>query len=152
MMQAMMNEGTMTNPIESTRSVVIERIFPYPPEKLWRALTESPLLAQWLLSNDFEPVAGRRFQFRNEPVPGWNGVIDCEVQVVDPMRELAYSWGSMGLVTVVHWTLTPAAGGTLVRMEQSGFGADQEFAYKGATYGWKRFLGELEKVLDGGVL
>jgi uncharacterized protein YndB with AHSA1/START domain len=67
------------------------------------------------------------------------------------LRELSYSWASMGLVTVVHWTLTPAAGGTLVRMEQSGFGPGQEFAYKGATYGWKRFLGELEKVLDGGV-
>jgi uncharacterized protein YndB with AHSA1/START domain len=147
-----MSTETAANPTaESTRSVVIERVFPHPPEKLWRALTDGPLLAQWLMNNDFVPVAGRPFQFRAEPVPGWNGIIDCEVKVVDPLKELSYTWGTMGTVTVVHWTLTPAAGGTLVRMEQSGFGAGQEFAYKGATYGWKRFLGELERVLDGGV-
>ena len=137
--------------VVATKSVVMERVFPHGAEKVWRALTEGSLLAQWLMKNDFEPVVGRAFQFRNEPVPGWDGVIECEVQIVEPLKELSYTWGSMGLVTVVHWTLTPAAGGTLVRMEQSGFGPDQEFAYKGATYGWKRFLGELEKMLDGGV-
>jgi len=134
-----------------TKSVVIERVFPHGAEKVWRALTEGPLLAQWLMNNDFEPVVGRGFQFRAEPVPGWNGVIDCEVKVVEPLKKLAYSWGTMGQGLMVHWTLTPAAGGTLVRMEQSGFGPGMEHAYKGATYGWKRFLGELEKVLDGGV-
>jgi uncharacterized protein YndB with AHSA1/START domain len=142
----------MSNPVESntaggTRSVVIERVFPHPPEKLWRALTESPLLAQWLLNNDFEPVAGRRFQFRSEAVPNWDGVIDCEVQIVDPLKQLSYSWGALGLESVVVWTLTPTEGGTHVRMEHSGFRPDQEFAYKGATYGWQKFIGGLERVL-----
>jgi len=50
---------------------------------------------------------------------------------------------------VVLWTLTPAEGGTHVRMEHSGFRADQEHAYKGATYGWQRFMGALEQVLGG---
>ena len=135
---------------EEVRSVVMQRVFPHAPEKVWRALTESPLLAQWLLKNDFEPVVGRRFQFRADPVPQWDGLIDCEVTVVEPQKRLAYSWGSMGLGTMVMWTLTPANGGTHVRMEQSGFGPGMDRAYHGATYGWQKFLGNLESVLEGG--
>jgi uncharacterized protein YndB with AHSA1/START domain len=139
----------MSNPTETTRSVVIERQFSHPQEKLWRALTESPLVAQWLMKNDFEPVAGHKFQFRADPVPNWNGVIDCEVLLVDPQNQLSYSWGAFGLGTVVLFTLTPAEGGTHLRMEQSGFGANQDAAYKGATYGWQKFLGNLESVVAG---
>src|ERR1700727_2164827 len=105
----------MSNPTETTRSVVIERQFAHAPEKLWRALTESPLVAQWLMNNDFEPVVGRKFQFRADPVPNWNGVIGSEVLVVDPLKQLSYSWGAFGLGTVVLFTLTPAESGTHVR-------------------------------------
>jgi uncharacterized protein YndB with AHSA1/START domain len=137
----------MINPAEATRSVVIERTFPHPPEKLWRALTESPLIAQWLLNNDFEPAIGRKFQFRSEPMPQWNGLIDCEVLIVEHLKRLSYTWGALGLESVVLWTLTPAEGGTHLRMEHSGFRPDQEFAYKGANYGWQKFIGGLERVL-----
>lgn len=137
------------NAPQATRTLVVERVFPHPLEKLWRALTESTLLAQWLLSNDFEPVPGRAFQFRADPVPNWNGIIDCEVLVVDPLKQLSYTWGAFGLGSVVLWTLTPAEGGTHVRMEHSGFLPDQQAAYQGATYGWQRFLSNLERVLDG---
>ena len=137
----------MSNPAESTRTLVIERVFPHPPEKLWRALTENPLIAQWLLKNDFEPVVGRKFQFRSEPMPNWDGVIDSEVLIVDHLKRLSYSWSSLGLDSVVVWTLTPVEGGTHVRMEQSGFRPDQQHAYQGANYGWKRFFAALEQVL-----
>jgi uncharacterized protein YndB with AHSA1/START domain len=139
----------MSDQDTGTRSVVMERVFGHAPEKVWRALTERPLLAQWLMGNDFVPEAGRKFQFRSEPMPYWDGVIECEVQVVEPLRQLSYSWAALGLDSVVLWTLSPAGSGTNVRMEHSGFRPDQDAAYKGATYGWKRFLGELEKVLDG---
>ncbi len=145
----MSNAAEASNPAESTRTVVIERVFPHPPAKLWRALTESTLLAQWLMNNDFEPVPGRKFQFRADPVPNWNGIIDCEVLIVDPLKQLSYSWGAMGLGSVVLFTLTPEDGGTHVRMEHSGFRPDQQAAYKGATYGWQKFFGNLEKVVGG---
>jgi len=137
----------MSNPAESTRTLVIERVFPHPPEKLWRALTETPLIAQWLLKNDFEPVVGRKFQFRSEPVPNWDGVINCDVLIVDHLKQLSYSWSTLGLDSVVLWTLTPAEGGTHVRMEHSGFRPDHKAAYQGANYGWQKFLGALEQVL-----
>ncbi len=143
----------MSNSAECPRSLVIEREFAHAPEKLWRALTESPLLAQWMMKNDFEPVVGRRFQFRADPMPSWNGIVDCEVQIVEPLRRLSYSWGvggnESGLQWMVVWTLTPTGGGTHVRMEQSGFRPDQMAAYQGAQYGWQRFIGKMESVIGG---
>ncbi len=133
---------------EHTRSVVIERFFAHAPEKLWRALTEPALLTQWLLKNDFLPEIGREFQFRNEPVGGWDGLIDCKVLEFDPLQRLAYSWRAFGHVSTVEFTLTAADGGTQLRMEHSGFLADQEAAYQGAHYGWQRFIGNLERLLD----
>ncbi len=131
-----------TNP-ETTRSVVVEREMPHPPEKVWRALTQSPLIGEWLMKNDFEPVVGHRFRFTAD----WGGV-DGEVMVVEPNRTLAYTWGAFGVGTVVTWTLTPSDAGTHLRMEHAGFAQSQEQAYKGATYGWPGFLSKLEKVLE----
>jgi uncharacterized protein YndB with AHSA1/START domain len=145
-----MNQESTTAPAETTRSVVIEKTFAHPQEKLWRALTEGTLVAQWLMNNDFKPVVGRKFQFRADPVPNWNGVIDCEVLIVDPLKQLSYSWGAFGSATVVLFTLTPAESGTHLRMEHSGFALDQPQAYGGAKYGWQKFLDALDRVLNGG--
>ena len=130
-----------------TLSVIVEREFPYPPEKLWRALTQPHLIEEWLMKNDFVPEPGRRFQLRADPQPNWNGVIDCEVREVDPHRSLVYSWGTLGLETLVTWTLTRTQAGTHVRVEQSGFGRDRPQNYNGAKWGWNKFIGNLEQVL-----
>jgi uncharacterized protein YndB with AHSA1/START domain len=55
------SDPAATNAAKGKRSLVIERVFAHPPEKLRRALTESSLLAQWMMSNDFEPVVGHTF-------------------------------------------------------------------------------------------
>jgi uncharacterized protein YndB with AHSA1/START domain len=132
-----------------TRTLVIERDVPHPQEKIWRALTQSALVEEWLMKNDFHPTMGHRFNFRSTPVPGWDGVIACEVLLVEPNSRLSYSWGTMGMVSLVAWTLTPTRDGTHVRMEQTGFRSEQDAAYKGATYGWTKFIGNLERVVGG---
>lgn len=139
-----------SSPATETRTVVVEKVFTHAPQKLWRALTDPALLAQWLMKNDFEAKEGHAFQFRADPVPNWDGVIDCKVLVVEPFQRISYSWGSMGLESVVLFTLTPREGGTHLRMEHSGFRSEQDAAYKGATYGWRSFLGKLEQVLEEG--
>jgi uncharacterized protein YndB with AHSA1/START domain len=107
------------------------------------------------MRNDFQPVVGHRFSFRATPLPHWNGVVDCEVLVVEPCERLAYRWNASGeeaaggLRTVVTWTLTPTKGGVLVRMEQSGFRPEDEGNYQGAAYGWQRYLAGLERVAAG---
>jgi uncharacterized protein YndB with AHSA1/START domain len=132
----------MTDTATETRSVVVEREIPYPPEKIWRALTQPHLIEEWLMKNDFAPVAGHRFNLSAE----W-GAVDCEVLEVEPARTLSYTWGAYGLESVVTWTLTPTSTGTRLRMEQAGFRPDQEQAYNGAKYGWQRFFGNLDQVL-----
>jgi uncharacterized protein YndB with AHSA1/START domain len=82
-------------------------------------------------------------------VPNWSGIIDSEVLLVEPKTRLSYSWGALGLESVVTWTLTPTNSGTHVRMEHSGFASDQDAAYKGATYGWRNFIGNLERLIGG---
>ena len=140
----------MTTTETATRSVVLERQLPHVPSKVWRALTEGPLLAEWLLANDFRAAVGHRFTFRQQPVKGWDGIIQCEVLAVEPPARLAYTWASMGLQTVVTFTLTQTSTGTQLRMEQSGFpakGGDQFF--QGAEWGWNKFLTNLDGVLNG---
>ena len=73
--------------VAATRSVVIERVMPHAPEKVWRALTQGELIAEWLMPNDFQSVVGRKFKFRSTPMPPrWNGVTDCQVLAVEPTR------------------------------------------------------------------
>ena len=86
----------MSNLATATRSLVIERKMPVSPDKVWRALTQSALMGEWLMKNDFEPVVGHRFTFRADPMPHWNGVTDCEVLVVEPSKRLSYSWNASG--------------------------------------------------------
>jgi len=69
---------------------------PHPPGKVWRALTQGPLIEEWLMQNDFQPVVGHRFDFRAAPIPHWNGVVDCQVLVVEPNQRLFYSWNASG--------------------------------------------------------
>jgi uncharacterized protein YndB with AHSA1/START domain len=139
----------MTTPEASTRSVVVEREFPHPPEKVWRALTDSSLIEQWLMKNDFQPVTGHSFTLRMEPMPNWNGVIDCRVLALEPYETVSYTWGTLGLNTVVTFTLAPTEAGTHVRVEQSGFPLDREANYQGAQYGWQKFIGNLAPVVAG---
>jgi uncharacterized protein YndB with AHSA1/START domain len=143
------------NQTSDARSLQFERYMPHPPEKIWRALTESSLIEQWLMKNDFAAEVGHRFTFRATPVPGWSGVTNCEVLTVEPPHRLVYRWGDgsesdSGLRTVVTWTLTERDGGTLVRMEQSGFRPEDERGYKGMGGGWPGILERLERVANAG--
>jgi uncharacterized protein YndB with AHSA1/START domain len=126
----------------TTHSVVVEREMPYPPEKIWRALTQSPLIEEWLMKNDFQPVVGHRFSLRAD----W-GAVDCQVLAVEPNKTLSYTWAAYGLESVVTWTLSPTSTGTHLRMEQSGFRPDQQQFYQGAQGGWQQFFTALEQVL-----
>ena len=133
------------------RTVVIERDIAHPPEKIWRALTEPHLIAEWLMKNDFRPDVGHRFNLTGE----WGGVLDCEVLDIEPHRTLSYSWNfthddaAFDLRSIVTFTLTPTAAGTHLRVEQSGFRPEQKQAFGGAKLGWQQFLEKLETLVAG---
>lgn len=133
------------------RNLIFERVYRHPPARVWKALTDNKALAAWYMDNDFQPIVGHRFQFRTEPAPGFDGVLYCEVTVVDPPRQLAYTFigGWMDRQTLVVWTLIPQADGTLLRLEHTGFTELSDPAIRSILeQGWERFLPGIADVLE----
>lgn len=120
----------------------------HPPEKVWRALTDPELLAEWLL-----PVIGLRlepgaaFTFKTQAYPGWDGTVSCRLVEIEPPRKLSYTWTVPFLDTVVTFTLTPTPLGTRLTVVQSGFAPSQKREFGGARYGWTMMGGKLADLL-----
>jgi len=129
-------------------SVALEFDLQHAPEKVWRALTDPALLAEWLL-----PVVGltlkpgAAFTFKTQPYPGWDGIVNCRILEIEAHRKLSYTWGVPFLDTIVTFTLTPTASGTRLSIVQSGFKPDQKREFGGARYGWKMMGGKLVDLL-----
>jgi len=142
--------------MSETHAITVEKLLPYAPEKIWRTLTRSDLISKWLMPNDFAAAVGHRFTFRAKPMGDWDGVVHCEVLACEPPRLLRYSWkgGSSAnpdrgspLDTTVTWTLTPAEGGTEVRMVHEGFVLPaNRFAFDAMSPGWGRVLDGVARV------
>ena len=86
----------MTNDATETRSVIVEREIAFPPDKIWRALTQPHLIEEWLMKNDFMPIADHRFTLRGD----W-GAVDCQVRTIEPNSTLSYTWDAMEFESVV---------------------------------------------------
>jgi uncharacterized protein YndB with AHSA1/START domain len=142
--------------MSESHAITVEKMLPYAPEKIWRTLTRSDLIAKWLMPNDFAPVIGHRFTFRTAPLGDWDGIVHCEVLACEPPILLRYSWkggaddnpayGSR-LNSEVTWTLTPVEGGTHVRMVHDGFVfPGNQFAFDAMSPGWARVLDGVARV------
>jgi uncharacterized protein YndB with AHSA1/START domain len=105
----------------------IVRDYPYPPAKVWRAVTDPDLIPLWTATGlgarpvGFAPVPGTRFQFVAKPVPGWRGILDCEVLEVREPSLLRYSWADDGTTTYVSYRIEPHNGGTRFTFDHTGF-------------------------------
>lgn len=132
------------------RDIRIETVYPYPPERIWLALTNSDVLSQWLMPNDFEPRVGHQFRFRTKPAPGFDGIVHCEVlELIEP-ELLSFTWKGGPVDTIVTFTLDRIAEGTRLCLEQRGF---KGFSAVSVSYllgqGWKKMFGRiLPKVLN----
>jgi uncharacterized protein YndB with AHSA1/START domain len=131
-----------------TESLAFEFDLRHPPEKVWRALTDPELLAEWLLpvvGLELEP--GAEFTLRAQPQPGWDGIVNCRLLEVETQSKLRYKWVVGDIDTVVTFTLTPTASGTRLSLVQSGFKPDQRKNFAGARYGWGMMGGKLVDLL-----
>ena len=139
-----------------TKTIRREIRIPQPREQVWRALTDSAALAEWMFPNDFAPHVGHHFTFRVPPNPkvGFDGmVVSCEVLECEPPNRLAFSWSAGGFGdTRVSFRLEPDGEGTRVLFEHSGFDLSQGWsdqAVHGAEFGWAKMLGQLPTVVAG---
>ena len=139
-----------------TASITHDLYLPYPPERIWQALTDKVEIAKWLMPNDFEPRLGHQFTFLTNPMPALNfdGVCHAEVTTLEPPHLLAYTWNGGALHTLVTYRLEPEGDGTHLYFEHSGFDLDdplQHGSYRGMGGGWapmlekslRRVVGEL---------
>lgn len=131
--------------------------FPHPVETVWEYLTNSELLASWLMKNDFKPVIGHEFQFRTGPIVSLNfdGVIYCKVLDIVPFKHLSYSWnsgpgdGEITLESVVNWRLESTENGTNLHLEHTGFAKKENLAmYNGLLLGWVEKLEKIANLLN----
>jgi uncharacterized protein YndB with AHSA1/START domain len=140
-----------------TKTIQREILIPQPREQVWRALTDSAALAEWMYPNDFEPRVGHHFTFRvpANPKVGFDGlVVSCEVLECEPPSLLAFSWTVGGPIinTRVSYRLEPDGDRTRVLFEHSGFDVSQtwgEQAFQGAQFGWAKMLKQLSIVVAG---
>ena len=128
-----------------SKSISFEFDLHHLPEKVWRALTDPVLLAEWLLPVvDLKLEPGAAFTFKTQPYPGWDGIVNCRILEIEAQKKISYTWVvGFGLDTVVTFTLTPTPSGTHLSLVQSGFKPDQKKNFDGARYGWKMMGGKL---------
>src|SRR4051812_47309422 len=88
-----------TAPRARSRSdIQIVRTYPQPPWKVWRLLTDPALVPLWTSKGKggrpvgFAPIVGTRFKYIAKPMPGWNGIVECEVLEVSEPHLLRYTW------------------------------------------------------------
>ena len=140
---------TDTTAKSQTESLSFEFDLQHAAEKVWRALTDPILLAEWLLPViDLNLEPGAKFTFKTQPYPGWDGMVHCRTLEVEPRKKLSYTWVAAGIDSVVTFTLTPIASGTRLSLVQSGFRPDQKKNLGGARYGWKMMGGRLVDLLS----
>ncbi|MDC0718884.1 SRPBCC family protein [Nannocystis bainbridge] len=132
-----------------TEALTFEFDLAHPPEKVWRALTDPELLAEWLLPvTGFRLAPGAAFTFKTQAYPGWDGTVNCRLVEIEAQRKISYTWSVPFLDTVVTFTITPTTAGTRLSLVQSGFKSDQKQEFGGARYGWKMMGGRLVELLD----
>jgi uncharacterized protein YndB with AHSA1/START domain len=140
-----------------TNTIQREILIPQSREHVWRAITDSTALAEWMFPNDFKPRIGHHFTFRvpANPQVNFDGlVVHCEVLECDPPCRLVFSWSAGGPVvnTRVSFRLESDGDGTRLHFEHSGFDLSQPWgdqALKGAEFGWAKMFGQLPAVVAG---
>jgi uncharacterized protein YndB with AHSA1/START domain len=151
----MMNTATATREGSTEdRTLVIERVFKAPPERVFKAWTDADILARWWGPEGFHAKldvrVGGAWKSTMVGPKGEAHVVSGVYREIVPPKRLVMTWswetdGRRGHETVIELTFEPAAGGTRMRMVQSLFeSADQRDQH---NMGWTSSFNDLERAL-----
>ncbi|MGW1198000.1 SRPBCC family protein [Streptomyces sp. NPDC002536] len=141
-------------------AVRTDRFLSHPPAKVWRALTEPELIAQWLMPGDFRLVVGHRYTMQAVPIPatGFSGTVQAEVLAFEPEKMLSIRWQDADPAPgadvdwTITWTLHPEGTGTRLFLAHEGFDPDNPLQQRARSImggGWtSRVLPGLQDLLD----
>lgn len=137
--------------LDITRTIDINA----PAEKVWAALTEPDLIAQWFGDTcEFDATPGGTGAF------GWTehgGEFRVVVERADRPKTLVYRWArefgvdpAPGNSTLVRFDLAEIAGGTRLSLVETGFEElnDPQGAHDGNVGGWRAELAELVEFVE----
>ena len=140
-----------------TKNIKHQFSYAHSIETVWEYLTNSELMAHWLIKNDFQPVVGLEFHFTTNPIAAldFGGIHYCKVLEIIPFETLSYTWntgpggGEINLESIVTWTLQRTEKGTAVTLEHGGFAKNENLDfYNGLQHGWVGKLEMIDKLLN----
>lgn len=125
--------------------------FAHSIDKVWKAITETEQVSQWLVPTDFKAEVGASYSLKN---PKDNcDMVTGKVLEADPYK-LVYSWINetcKEVVTLITWNLVEEKDGTTLTMVHSGISQyDSDTAPKmieSYTGGWERCFNNLGEIL-----
>jgi uncharacterized protein YndB with AHSA1/START domain len=153
-------EGPIPAPEDDLTTIRVDQFLPHPPAKVWRALTEPELLAQWQMpgSENFRLEVGHRYTLTAVPRPNSNfsGTVDVRVLAYEPQRMLSVRWADANTSRPADWTITwtleQEGRGTRLFLVHEGFDPDdpaEMMARKIMDGGWRsHVLRSLGNALD----
>lgn len=138
-----------------TNPIIIEAIYAAPVHRVWRAITERDLMAQWYFDlEEFRAEPGFHFEFlAGDEKKKYLHI--CEVREVITDRKISYSWcyeGDPGY-TLVSFDITPEGEGTRLVLTHSGTEsfdpANPALARENFVLGWKQIIeNQLKKFVE----
>jgi uncharacterized protein YndB with AHSA1/START domain len=148
--------ATLTTPTD--RAIHVERIFDAPRERVWRAITEPKLLAQWwgrgnrLTIERLEVQRGGHWRFVEHSVDGAHGFEGRFREVTRPERiAMTFEWDGMpGHVAINTMTLHDLGDGRTKLVSTSLFHTTEErdgMMKSGMETGMNHSYAALDKVL-----
>ena len=131
----------------SEQSIIVERVYDAPVEKVWKAITDKDEMKQWYFElTEFKPEPGFRFQFTGGPDEGTQYLHLCEIKEVVNEKKLTYSWAYDGYpgFSLVTFELFPQGNKTLLKLTHNGVetfaSAGPDFYKSNFVEGWNSII------------